>query len=96
MTTSVVSGRVDDYVKLRADGYIRTAGLTVGDVIKAVWEHIAKTGEVPAGDSCERGEAKGASAWDEFMEARDSLPSATWLATMTGAQMKDMVARRYV
>lgn len=47
------------------------------------------------GDTGERGEVKGTNAWDEFMKVRDSLPSVTWLATMTDAQMKDMMARRY-
>ena len=47
------------------------------------------------GDTGERDEVKGTNAWDEFMEARNSLPSVTWLATMTDAQMKGMMARRY-
>ena len=55
MATAVVSGRVDEQVKARAEAFIRAAGLSTGDVIRVVWEHIARTGEVPdVGDAAER------------------------------------------
>lgn len=47
MATTVIPGRVDERVKARDDVFIRAAGLSAGDVIRAVWEHIAQTGEVP-------------------------------------------------
>lgn len=47
MQTAVVSGRVDQTIKERADRVIRASGLTVADVIKAMWFSIAQTGELP-------------------------------------------------
>lgn len=59
MATTVISGRVEECVKARADVFILAAGLSAGDVIRAVWEHIAQTGEVPdAGDGIGRQHAK--------------------------------------
>lgn len=91
MATAVVSGRVDERVRQRADAYIKAAGLTPADVIRVVWENIARTGEVP-----DEGEAQGETpdAFEDFMAFRASLPKATWLADLTDEQMKDMIASR--
>ena len=91
MATSVVSGRVDEKIRQRADAYIRAAGSTPAEVIKVVWENIAHTGEVPEAASEEpRG------AWERFMEFRESLPEAEpWLVNLTKEQMRDMIASRY-
>lgn len=48
MASSVVSGRVDERVRLRADAVIRKAGLTPTEIIQNVWRSIADTGEIPA------------------------------------------------
>lgn len=55
MATAVVSGRVDEAVKHRADVVMRKAGLSPTEVIQNVWNSMALTGEVPA-------EARAASA----------------------------------
>ena len=92
MATSVVSGRVDEKVRQRADAYIRAAGSTPAEVIKVVWENIARTGEVPevAPSEGSRG------AWERFMEFRESLPKAEpWLVNLTKEQMRDMIAGRH-
>ena len=91
MSTSVVSGRVDEKVRQRADAYIRAAGSTPAEVIKVVWENIARTGEVP------EEEPEGpCGAWERFMEFRESLPEAEpWLVNLTKEQMRDMIASRY-
>lgn len=47
MPTAVVSGRVDDAIRQRADIVMRKAGLTPTDVIQNVWAHMANMGEVP-------------------------------------------------
>ncbi len=92
MATSVVSGRVDEKVRQRADAYIRAAGSTPAEVIKVVWESIARTGEVPVESPAE--ESSG--AWERFMEFRESLPKAEpWLVSLTKEQMRDMIASRY-
>ncbi len=92
MATSVVSGRVDEKIRQRADAYIRAAGSTPAEVIKVVWECIARTGEVPVESPAE--ESNG--AWERFMEFRESLPKAEpWLVNLTKEQMRDMIASRY-
>lgn len=45
--TVVVSSRVDELTAARAAARIKAEGLTIGEVIKRVWDQIAKTGEVP-------------------------------------------------
>ena len=92
MATAVVSGRVDEKVRHRADAYIRAAGSTPAEVIKVVWENIARTGEVP-----EEVPAEGPrGTWERFMEFRESLPKAEpWLVNLTEEQMRDMIAIRY-
>ena len=47
MASAVVSGRVDETIRQRADVVLRKAGLKPTDVIQAVWAAMAKTGEVP-------------------------------------------------
>ena len=92
MATSVVSGRVDEKIRQRADAYIRAARATPAEVSKVVWESIARTGEVPVESPAE--ESNG--AWERFMEFRESLPKAEpWLVSLTKEQMRDMIASRY-
>ena len=92
MATDVVSGRVDKLVNRQAAKYIRAAEKTPADVIKTVWENIASTGEIPEPVVCN---PEKDDAWQRFMSFRSSLPPATWLATLTDDQMKDMIAGRY-
>ncbi len=92
MATAVVSGRVDEKIRQRADAYIRAAGSTPAEVIKVVWENIARTGEVPEAVAAERPRG----AWERFMEFRESLSEADpWLVNLTKEQMRDMIASRY-
>ena len=46
-STTVVSARVDAATAERAAACIKASGLTVGEVIKRIWERIAETGELP-------------------------------------------------
>lgn len=94
MATSVVSGRVDDYVKERAAAYIHAAGLTTAEVIKTVWERIARTGEVPMAEA-EVAEQE-YDPFEAFMAFRAQLqPADAWLVSMTDEQMNDMIVSRY-
>ena len=93
MPTSVVSGRVDERVRQRADAFIRGAGTTPAEVIKVTWERIARTGEVPVEEGAQPAQKGG--AWDRLMRLRDELPARPELAAMTDEQMRDMIARRY-
>ena len=96
MATAIVSGRVDEAVKARAARHIHAAGMSVGDVIKAVWEHIAETGEVPspapATDSawCQRERLQALRAF------RDGLPTKPELIGLGDAEMRVLIAERYV
>ena len=47
MATLVVSGRVDETIRHRADAVIRKAGLTPTEIIQNVWNSIAQTGDIP-------------------------------------------------
>lgn len=47
MATAVVSGRVDEAVKHRAEVVMRKAGLSPTEIIQNVWNSMALTGEVP-------------------------------------------------
>ena len=92
MPTVIVSGRVDAAVRDRANAYIHAAGLTTGDVVKRVWENIARTGEVPAQQ--EMAEPESNESFERFMAFCASLPKPKddWLSTMTDEQMKDLIA----
>lgn len=92
MATKVVSGRVDEDVKRRADAYIKKEGLTPADVIKIVWDTIAETGEIPQKTSrngAERPDLNG------FFEACDELPVSDEFESLTERQMKELLAGRY-
>ena len=47
MATAVVSGRVSEAIRQRAEIAMRKAGLKPTDVIQSVWAAMAETGEVP-------------------------------------------------
>lgn len=93
MATAVISGRVDEQVRESAERYIQAAGLTVADVIRTVWERIARTGEVPREEAV--GEPADA-AWNDFMAFRDEISGeASWLDALTEREVRDLVAARY-
>lgn len=95
MATAVVSGRVDEQVKSRAEAFIRAAGLSTGDVIRIVWERIAQTGEIPdAGDAAERLEAS-RDPLERLGELRASFGVCEDLVSLDDDQMRGMIASRY-
>ena len=93
MATAIISGRVEESVKERAGAYIRAAGLTVGDVIKLVWENIAQTGELPQPVS--QSDSSEDVAWKGFMEFRSALNDESagedWLAGLDDKGIRDVV-----
>lgn len=96
MATTIVSARIDESVKERAGAFIQAAGLTTGDVIKAVWERIAKTGEVPMPDQVTQDEES--AAWEDFMSFRQRLGRELAVADGPGelAGLDDQKARQLV
>ena len=75
MPTVVISGRVDEDVKLRADAIIRAAGSTVNNVINDVWQTIVSTGQLPVPPSVIDEQKEKRAALAAFMEWFDELPS---------------------
>ena len=74
MPTVVVSGRVDEDVKLRADAVIRASGSSVARVINDVWRSIADTGELPVAPEFVDEQAEKRATFHSFMEWFDGLP----------------------
>lgn len=96
MATAVVSGRVDEKTKERADAYIRAAGSTPGDVIRIVWEQIAATGVVPETPAEHEETKRRLEALRAITRLREGMPQHTFLDTMTDEEMKELIAERYV
>lgn len=99
MATSLVSGRVSEECRERAAFFIRRAGLTTSDVIRIVWENIAKTGEVPkpveesaAGDQSL--ETVDNPLMRRFLELRATTPSSDFLRNLTPEGLKEELASR--
>lgn len=74
MPTVVISGRVDQDTKLRADAVIRAAGSTIGNVINDVWETIAATGEIPPSPAHVDAQASKRATFSSFMDWFEALP----------------------
>lgn len=97
METAVVSGRVEQTVKERADRVIRAAGLTVADVIKATWTSIAKTGELPEALVEPANKTAPSSQFSRFARFVGSLPPVSdEFASMSDTQMKEFLGGRDV
>ena len=97
METAVVSGRVEQTVKERADRVIRAAGLTVADVIKATLSSIAKTGELPEALVAPAGKLEPGNQFARFAQFVDTLPPAPEaFASMSDTQMKEFLGGRDV
>ena len=47
MATAVISARVDEGIRQRADLVMRKAGLKPTDIIQNVWAYMATRGEIP-------------------------------------------------
>ena len=74
MPTVVVSGRVDEDIKLRADVVIRAAGSSVARVISDVWRSIAESGELPTSPELSDEQAEKRVAFESFMVWFNGLP----------------------
>ena len=97
MATVVVSGRIDEAVKRRADMYIKAAGKTPAQVINDMYVQISITGELPRGDESLATREQRKERFDAFVEWRNSLaPDDDWLANLTDEQMRDYLGDRDV
>lgn len=94
MTTTVVSGRVDEEIKRRVDRIIEREGRTTGDVIRDVWITIYETGKLPDAHESEAVFKEKRRRFQEFLKWRDSQPpSPDWLINLTDQEMNDMIAQ---
>ena len=97
MATAVVSGRVDEEVKRRADKFIKAAGKTTGQVINDLFVQISITGELPGAEMERMEREERAERFKGFVEYVEALPSADdWLVNMTDDQMRDLLGERDV
>ena len=95
MATAVVSGRVDERVKARAEVFIHAAGLSAGDVIRMVWERIARTGEIPDVAPALEGASDADDPLARLGELRAAFGASKELVSLTDVQMREMIAGRY-
>jgi antitoxin component of RelBE/YafQ-DinJ toxin-antitoxin module len=93
MATAVVSGRVDERVKRDVDRVLARKGTTSGEVIKQVWAHIYKTGELPELEAQEEEFLEKRRRYQAFIEFVQTLPPVPeWFLTMTDKEMNDFIA----
>lgn len=93
MATVVVSGRVDEDVKLKVDRILERAGKTPADVIRDLWVNISITGELPTTQQqIEEFEDKRRKIHEfiEFVESAPPIPE--WAVNLTDKEMNDMIA----
>lgn len=95
MSTTVISGRVDTLVARQAQMVLQHAGVTPGEVIKAVWGRIASTGEVPVHEEGVQEGRRQLDALERLDGIRERYASCEALHTLDDAQMKDIIAGHY-
>lgn len=92
MATTVVSGRVDERVKLEVDKILAHAGKTPGDVIRDVWISIYETGRLPTAADEDRRFQDQRYRFSKFMEfVKNQPPAPDWLINLTDDEMHDML-----
>lgn len=97
MASVLVAGRVSEECKERADFYIRRAGLTASEVIRIVWENIARTGEVPRAVEPvhdEDAEMEESPLMRRYYELRAATPRCEFLENLTPEGLKEELSNR--
>lgn len=92
MASYLVSGHVSERCKARADLFIENAGLTADDVIRIVWENIAKTGKVP--EPVEAPPAEENPLVKRLEELIATTPRSPYLESLTAADIRRIVRDR--
>ena len=98
MASALVAGRVSEECKERADFFIRRAGLTTSEVIRIVWENIARTGEVPRAvepASVSDDALEESPLMRRYYELRAATPRSEFLESLTPEDMRRMVRERH-
>ena len=99
MATALVAGRVSEDVKERADFFIRRAGLTTSEVVRIVWENIARTGEVPRPEQAFPAAEQEATVEDNplmqrYLYLRSITPRSEYLENLTPEGLKEELSKR--
>ena len=97
MASVLVAGRVSEECKERADFYIHRAGLTASEVIRIVWENIARTGEVPHAVEPAHGEGselEESPLMRRYYELRAATPRCEFLENLTPEGLKEELSNR--
>ena len=99
MATALVAGRVSEEIKERADFFIRRAGLTTSEVVRIVWENIARTGEVPRPEHASPAEQEETAAEDNplmqrYLYLRSITPRSEYLENLTPEGLKEELSKR--
>lgn len=85
MGSVLVAGRVEAVNKVVADAVISRAGMTSSDVIRIVWDNIAKTGQVP--QSIESDDSP-SELMARFHQLRAMTPRSSFLESLTPEGVK--------
>ena len=97
MASALVAGRVSEECKERADFFIRRAGLTTSEVIRIVWENIARTGEVPRAvepASVSDDALEESPLMRRYYELRAATPRSEFLESLTPEGLKEELSNR--
>lgn len=92
MASCVISGRVDESVRDKVSPILKRAGMSAGDLVKSLWEHVALTREIPSFE-VEKAVCDAHSPYDDFISYCDTLPpSDAWFNGMDREGMRDVLA----
>ena len=95
MSTATVSASVDTRTKVVANEYIRKSGKTPNQLIKDLWEQIARTGIVPDyGESAQDDVKARLKLFDDMTQRLEQTPVSNEFASMTDAQIEEMIRYR--
>ena len=96
MATAVISGRVDELVKQRAEAVLAKNGVTPNQLIGAIWNQIAQTGTIPISMGEDELQAHRRQRFAEFQAWTKTLPPCPSLANATDEELREMIVEGLV
>lgn len=95
MSTATVSASVDSRTKALANEYIRKSGKTPNQLIKDLWERIARTGEVPDyGASDHDDAANRVQIFDDMTRRLNRTVVKQEFSVMSDGELEEMIRSR--
>lgn len=96
MATTVISGRVDELVKQRAEAVLAKNGVTANQLIGAIWNQIAQTGTIPISMGEDELRVHRRQRFAEFQAWTKTLPPPNpQYAHMTDEEILDLRMEKY-